>query len=67
MMKTKKNLTDILSRHTGQPPDKLSQDQDRDYYMTADEAKEYGLIDDVVAHKKEIKGPTPTDAEGSGE
>lgn len=45
-------LYDILSRNTGKPVDQIKQDCDRDKYMTPEQAKEYGLIDDIlVAHK----------------
>ena len=40
-------LTRILAAHTGQPPEKVKADSDRDFYMSADEAKAYGLIDEV--------------------
>lgn len=60
MLRTKKTLNEILARHTGQPVEAIHKDSDRDYYMSAAEAKDYGLIDDVVEHKKEIKGPNPT-------
>ncbi|MEM1322120.1 MAG: ATP-dependent Clp protease proteolytic subunit [Bacteroidota bacterium] len=43
-----KQLYDILSHHTGQPYDKISEDCDRDNWMTSDEAKEYGLVDEVL-------------------
>lgn len=43
-----KELYDILSIHTGQPYDKIAQDSDRDNWMTAHQAKEYGLIDEVI-------------------
>jgi len=46
-----KELYDILANHTGQPYDKIQEDCDRDYWMVADEAKEYGLIDEVLARK----------------
>ena len=46
--KIKKELYDILSHHTGQPFDKVAADCDRDYWMTSTEAKEYGLIDEVL-------------------
>ena len=42
-------LTNILASHTGQPADKVKADSDRDFYMGADEAKAYGLIDEVFA------------------
>jgi ATP-dependent Clp protease protease subunit len=48
IVKLKKKLNDILSKHTGQSFDKIAQDCDRDYYMDADEAVTYGIIDRVV-------------------
>ena len=47
----KRRLEKIIAQHTGQPLDKVSKDMERDYFMTADEAKEYGIIDNVVAHR----------------
>jgi ATP-dependent Clp protease protease subunit len=44
----KKRLNKILSKHTGQPISKVEKDTDRDYYMSADEAKKYGIIDKIV-------------------
>ncbi len=49
--KTKKKLNEILSMNTGQPLEIVEKDTDRDNYMTAEEAKAYGLIDGVVVHK----------------
>ena len=49
--KTKKKLNEILSANTGQPLEIVEKDTDRDTYMTAEEAKAYGLIDGVVVHK----------------
>ena len=46
--KIKNELYDILSNHTGQTPEKIAKDSNRDYWMTADEAKVYGLIDEVL-------------------
>ena len=40
-------LNEILSHHTGQPLEKIAQDTERDYFMSAQEAKEYGIIDEV--------------------
>jgi len=45
-------INEILAAHTGQPLDKIQKDTDRDYFMSAQEAKEYGLIDEVIDHKK---------------
>jgi len=50
--KLKKELYDILSDHTGQPYDRIEKDSDPDYWMTADEAKKYGMIDEVLGRGK---------------
>ena len=55
MFKLKKRLIRIISQHTGQPEDKVKLDSDRDYYMSAAEAKEYGLVDEVIKSRKEAK------------
>jgi ATP-dependent Clp protease protease subunit len=49
----KERLVDILAEHTGQPRDKIKADSDRNFFMSAEEAKEYGLIDEVIIRKKE--------------
>jgi ATP-dependent Clp protease protease subunit len=46
--KLKRELYDIIAHHTGQPIEKIEQDCDRDKWMTAPEAKEYGLVDEVL-------------------
>jgi ATP-dependent Clp protease protease subunit len=48
IVKLKESLKKILAFHTGQPMDKIEKDTDRDFYLTAEEAKQYGLIDDVI-------------------
>lgn len=53
ILKMKESLNKILSERTGQPLEKIQMDTERDNFMSADEAKEYGLIDDVMAHKPE--------------
>ena len=54
-LSVKKDLYDILAKHTGQTTEQIAKDSDRDYYMSAEEAAEYGLIDDVVVlNKKEL-------------
>ncbi len=50
--KLKKELYDIIATHTGQPFEKIEQDSDRDYWMIAEEAKEYGMIDEVLVRRK---------------
>jgi ATP-dependent Clp protease protease subunit len=51
IIKLKEKLNKILADHTGQPLDKVEKDTDRDFYLTAEEAKQYGLIDDVIGTK----------------
>ena len=51
ILKTKKKLNKILAENSGQPLDKVEIDTDRDYYMTADEALEYGLIDRIFTNR----------------
>lgn len=60
MYKLKRRLNGILSLHTGQPIEKVEKDADRDYYMTAEEAKNYGLVDEVVQSRKELAAMLPT-------
>jgi ATP-dependent Clp protease protease subunit len=55
MYKLKKRLIKILAHHSGKPEEKVNEDSDRDYYMTAEQAKEYGLVDEVVKHRRELK------------
>ena len=52
IMKTKRELYEILAAHSGVSVRKIEKDADRDYWMTAPEAKEYGLIDEVLAGRK---------------
>jgi ATP-dependent Clp protease protease subunit len=48
ILKTKKTLIDLLSKLTGQPAEKVAEDQERDKYFDAHEAKAYGLVDEVL-------------------
>jgi len=52
ILKTKDRLNDIFVKHTGQDKEKIERDTDRDFYMTAEEAKDYGIIDSVIVSKK---------------
>ena len=49
ILKTREVLNQVLAQHTGQDVEKVAKDTDRDYYMTADEAKEYGVVDDILS------------------
>jgi ATP-dependent Clp protease, protease subunit len=47
----KRRLEEILAEHTGRPMEQVSKDMERDYFMTSQEAQEYGIIDSVIAHR----------------
>ena len=51
-LKVKKTLNEILSKHTKQPYDKIVQDTDRDYFLSAQQAVEYGLVDRIFAKRE---------------
>jgi ATP-dependent Clp protease protease subunit len=51
ILRIKKRLNDILVHHTGQPLEKIQADTERDYFMTADEALKYGIIDEIITKK----------------
>ena len=51
ILNTREQLNRILAERTGQPLDKIERDTERDYYLSADEAKEYGLVDQVIAKR----------------
>jgi ATP-dependent Clp protease protease subunit len=52
IIKIKEKLNKILAKHTGQPLEKVEKDTDRDFYLSAEEAKEYGIIDEVIKTKE---------------
>ena len=60
ILKTREVLNVILSQHTGQPIERIAKDTNRDYYMTALESKEYGVVDDILTRP-------PVTAEGEEE
>jgi ATP-dependent Clp protease, protease subunit len=53
----KGRLNDLLAQHTGQPLEKIQEDTDRDFYMSAEEAKDYGLIDNVIDRRVSAANP----------
>ena len=59
MLKTREVLNGILARHTGQPLDHIERDTDRNFFMSADEAREYGIVDTVINRRSEVTTPTP--------
>ena len=48
MLKTREKINQVLANHTGQTVERIAEDTDRDRFMSAEEAKSYGLIDDVI-------------------
>jgi ATP-dependent Clp protease protease subunit len=55
LIKIRDRINYILSKHTGQPLEKIEQDTDRDFYMSAEEALEYGLIDEIITSRKDLR------------
>ena len=65
MYKLKKRLIRILAHHSGKSEEQVGLDSDRDYYMSAEEAKAYGLVDEVVKSRKELPGAQTGALEGT--
>ncbi len=61
ILKMKEKLTRIIAEHSGQPFDRVIKDGDRDYYMSAEEARDYGLIDEVFKPQKNLLVPVATE------
>jgi len=59
VLANKATMIDILSRNTGQPPERIEKDMDRSFYMTPQQAKDYGLIDRVLETEKDLANPLP--------
>jgi ATP-dependent Clp protease protease subunit len=55
VLRIRENLNEILARHTRQPKEKIQADIERDFIMTAAEAKEYGLVDQIIASRDQKK------------
>jgi len=54
ILKAKQTLNDILQRHTGQSAERIAKDTDRDFFMSAEAAKEYGLVDEVISQRPDM-------------
>ena len=55
----KQTLNELLAHHTGQPLERIAEDTERDFFMSAEEAQTYGLIDRVIAQSQSHPTPTP--------
>ncbi len=55
ILRLKAELTNILAKHTNQPIDKVAMDTERDYFMSGEQAKEYGIIDEVITRRDIVK------------
>jgi ATP-dependent Clp protease protease subunit len=62
ILKIRERLNEIMAKHTGQPLEKISQDTERDYFMSAEEAKRYGLIDEVITRPPKLLKSVASDA-----
>jgi ATP-dependent Clp protease protease subunit len=52
ILRLRDKINGLLSHHTGQPLEKIQKDTDRDYFMSSEEARTYGLVDEVIIGKK---------------
>lgn len=59
ILRVREELNEILSKHTGQPIEKIEKDTDRDNFMTAEQARSYGLLDDVIVSRADSAGGRP--------
>jgi len=57
ILKLKDDLTRMMAKHTGQPLEKLAEDVERDYFLSAAEACEYGIVDEVLASRDDVPNP----------
>ena len=62
ILKIRERLNEIMAKHTGQPLEKISHDTERDYFMSAEEAKRYGLIDEVITRPPKLLKAVSGDA-----
>jgi ATP-dependent Clp protease protease subunit len=63
VMSLTRRMSEIIAHHSGQPLERVAQDIDRDYYMTSAEARDYGIIDDIILPRRGLCAP---DAQGVG-
>jgi ATP-dependent Clp protease protease subunit len=63
ILKTREVLNNIFAQHTGQPLERIAKDTDRDFYLTAEEARQYGIVDEVLAKLKTKEEESEADEE----
>ena len=66
ILRLRELLAQVLVRHTGQTDERIGTDTERDYYMGAEDAREYGLIDHVIEDRAATASTPPGDGEGQG-
>jgi ATP-dependent Clp protease protease subunit len=59
IIKMKRRLNEVYVKHTGQPYEMIERTLDRDYFMTADQAKDFGLVDSVLTKREQVEGILP--------
>jgi ATP-dependent Clp protease protease subunit len=64
ILRIRDELNRILVTHTGQPPDRIAKDTDRDFFMTAEQAKEYGIVDQVIVSHAPVLRAAATGGDG---
>ena len=57
ILRLREELNEIMAKHTGQPMDRINRDTERDFYMSGEQAKEYGLVDEVISRREVGKRP----------
>jgi ATP-dependent Clp protease, protease subunit len=62
ILRWRRTLNEALARHTGKTPEQIEKDSDRDYYLSAEEAKEYGIVDQVVVSTRDAQSAVQTAA-----
>ncbi len=60
ILRWRQTLNQVIARHTGKTPEQLEKDSDRDYFLSAQEARDYGLVDHVVENSADARAVSPT-------
>jgi ATP-dependent Clp protease protease subunit len=66
ILKLRERMNDILATHTGRSAEEIARDTERDYYLSAEEAKAYGIVDRVVSHREKLTQAEASDAPNNG-